>query len=207
MPGVILNASSLHVAVNGASAPTTGGATPTAPPVINFTAAGSSFGIGGFSVGTGPGGTPVVLDMATRIIAASGNVTLGLDFNADGTPEISLSAFLSFEQSFRPNGSQVIKLALSNLSFVLGDPADPIFQLSGLSGLFLITQQGVAASITVPSSALSFSSNGFSFTGSLTLQISTMSADVSETFITGYDGSGKRHHDAAHDAEGAVPCA
>ena len=56
------------------------------------------------------------------------------------TAEVTLSSFISFEQSFRPNGSSVIKLALTNLSFVLGDPADPVFSLSGLSGYFLITQ-------------------------------------------------------------------
>jgi hypothetical protein len=59
---------------------------------------------------------------------------------------------------------------------VIGDPADPVFELAGLSGLFLITQQGMAASITVPSSALSFSTGNFSFTGALTLEISTMTA-------------------------------
>ena len=188
VPGVSIAATDLQVAVNGASAPTTGAASPTAPPapVINFTAAGSSFGSSGFTVGTG-GGNTVVLDMATRTIAASGNVSLGLDFNADGTPEISLSSFVSFEQSFRGN-AQVIKIALTNLSFVLGDPADPVFELSGLSGLFLITPQGMAASITVPPSALTINGDGFSISGSLTLQISTLSTPlVNEVFVTGVD--------------------
>ena len=188
VPGVSIAATNLNVAVNGASAPTTGGASPTAPPppVIDFQAAGSSFGSSGFTVGTG-GGNTVLLDMRTRIIAASGNVSLGLDFNADGTPEISLSSFISFEQSTR-GSAQIIKVALTNLSFVLGDPADPVFELSGLSGLFLITPQGMAASITVPSSALTINGDGFSISGSLTLQISTLNTAITnEVFVTGVD--------------------
>src|SRR5207237_676744 len=59
VPGVILDTQHLDVRVNGASAPATGGATPTAPPpVVDFT----KFDGGAFAVGTG-GGNTVSLDM------------------------------------------------------------------------------------------------------------------------------------------------
>jgi hypothetical protein len=99
----------------------------------------------------------VLLTMSERKIAASGNVSLGLDFNTDGTPEISLSAFFSFELSYRPNGSQVIKIFAGNLSFALGDPADPVLEFGGFDGYFVITQQGMAARIEIPSYSLNFS--------------------------------------------------
>src|SRR5262249_12517866 len=108
VPGVGITATNLRVEVNGASVPATGGAAPVGPPppVINFKAPKSTFGAGGYTVGIGGGGT-VILDMNTRTIAASGDVAITLDFNTDGTPEITLQSRISFEQSFRPNGSSV----------------------------------------------------------------------------------------------------
>lgn len=190
VPGVTLGAGNLKVAVNGSSAPSAGGATPTGPPpVIDFVA---SFGSSGFSVGTGRTdtrcprrGTPYGQKFSARIIAASGDVTIGLDFNTDGVAEITLSSFISFEQSFRPNGSQVIKIALTDLSFVLGDPADPVFQLSGLAGYFLITQQGLAARIELPGFGTVINGAGASIAinGDLAVEIKTMDAAVDETFV------------------------
>jgi ClpP class serine protease len=185
VPGVILGAGGLQVAVNGASVPNTGGPTPTAPPpVINFSAAGSSFGSDGFTFGIG-GTNSVTLDMSSRIIAASGNVTIGLDFDTDDTADITLSSFISFEQSFRPNGSSVIKIAMTNLSFALGDPADPVFELSGLSGFFLITQQGMAASIELNDYSLLVDGDGanLEISGDIAVQINTTNTAVNETFV------------------------
>jgi hypothetical protein len=191
VPGVSLSANNLSVTINGASAPTTGGATPTGPPapVIDFKAAGSTFGTAGFRVGIG-GGDTILLDLRTRTIAASGDVTLGLDFDTDGTADVTLSSFISFQQSFRPNGSSVIKIALTNLSFVLGDPADPVFSLSGLNGLFLITPQGMAARIELPgySTTINGSSASISISGNLAVEINTTNAVVNETFVTGANG-------------------
>ncbi|MBK8118786.1 MAG: hypothetical protein IPK39_05850 [Sulfuritalea sp.] len=198
VPGVILHADNLEVAINGASAPSTGGSTQTGPPapVINFV---TSFGSTGFKVGTGKDNTgtdnpPVFLKMTGRTIAASGDVTIGLDFDTDGVEEITLSSFISFEQSFRPNGSSVIKIALTNLSFVLGDPADPIFRIGGdaanpIKGYFLITQQGMAARIDLPNYSTTISGSGasLSISGSLAIEINTTNAAVDETFVTGAD--------------------
>src|SRR2546426_6569413 len=104
VPGLILSATHLDVAINGASVAGTGGVTATAPPVVDFTA---SFGTTGLLVGS------VSIKLSSRIIAASGQaLTLGLDFNTDGITEISLSADVSFEKLTRPNGSEVIKVAL-----------------------------------------------------------------------------------------------
>jgi hypothetical protein len=70
-----------------------------------------SFGSSGFTGSARVRASPFVVlggsgthgqKFSTRIIAASGDVTLGLDFNTDGVAEISLSSFISFEQSFRP---------------------------------------------------------------------------------------------------------
>src|SRR6185295_11003031 len=127
VPGVILSATQLTVAINGSGVAATGGGTPTAPPVVNF--ATSFTATGGLHIGS------VVIQLSTRTIAASGqDLTLGLDFNTDGIPEISLSADVSFEKLTRPNGSEVIKVGLTDLAFVLGDPADPVFSLTGLAG-------------------------------------------------------------------------
>jgi hypothetical protein len=191
VPGVILTATTLSVTVNGASQTSTGGATPTGPPpaVINFSGS-------GFYVATGPAlADRLFFDMGSRIIAAAGNVSIGLDFDTDSVAEVTLSSFISFEQSFRPNGTSVIKLAMTNLSFVLGDPADPVFSLTGLSGYFLITPQGMAASIQYnqyadPAHPLHIYSGGADITlsGSLAVEINTTNAAVNETFVI--DGAG-----------------
>jgi hypothetical protein len=204
VPGVILTATTLSVTVNGASQTSTGGATPTGPPpaVINFSGS-------GFYVATGPAlADRLFFDMGSRIIAAAGNVSIGLDFDTDSVAEVTLSSFISFEQSFRPNGTSVIKLAMTNLSFVLGDPADPVFSLTGLSGYFLITPQGMAASIQYnqyadPAHPLHIYSGGADITlsGSLAVEINTTNAAVNETFVI--DGAGNDQD--ADDEQGTVP--
>ena len=66
-------------------------------------------------MGTGPNSAHdfITIDFNKRILAASGQVTLALDFDDNGQPEISLDTFISFEQTFRPNGSPIIKIALT----------------------------------------------------------------------------------------------
>src|SRR6185436_16943353 len=105
--------------------------------------------------------------------------------------EITLSSFISFEQSFRGSAS-VIKIALTNLSFSIGDPDGsagpeaPLFQLSGLSGLFFITPQGMAASIQSPNYDHTFTLSGgasIRIAGNLAVEVNTTNDEVHETFI------------------------
>ena len=93
-----------------------------------------------------------MIDSREEILAASGDVLLALDFNDDDVPEITLDTFISFERVLRPNDTQIIKVALSGLDFILGDPADPVISFNNLSG-FLVddplvpaTREGVIGS-------------------------------------------------------------
>ena len=90
--------------------------------------------------------------------------------------------------------SQVIKIALTNLSLrARRSRPTRSFELSGLTGLFLITQQGMAASITLPGSARrsASSSGGFSVRRHADARRSTpRTPPVDETFLVGFDGSG-----------------
>ena len=157
VPGVTIGASQIDIKINSASAPATGGATATAPPaVVDFKASFPSpdptdpLRPDGLKVTTGP--TPTTdfkfIDFTTRLLAASGNVTLALDFDDNGQPEISLGTFISFEQTTRPNNTKVIKIALSQMNLSLGDP--PVLSITNASGLVLITPQGMAAQFDVP---------------------------------------------------------
>jgi hypothetical protein len=206
VPGVSLSANNLSVTINGASAPTTGGATPTGPPapVIDFKAAGSTFGTAGFSVGIG-GGDSILLDLRARTIAASGDVTLGLDFDTDGTADITLSSFISFQQSFRPNGSSVIKIALTDLSFVLGDPSRPGLLAQRPQWPVPDHAAGHGGPHRLPgySTTINGSSASISISGNLAVEINTTNAVVNETFVTGRQW----RDDHAVAAEGSVPAA
>ncbi|HTD68791.1 MAG TPA: hypothetical protein VK846_19895, partial [Candidatus Limnocylindria bacterium] len=198
VPGVVLNANMLEVKINGASAPATGGGMPTGPPppVVNFET--SFAATSGLVVQTGPdpdgaGGNPapsVLLNFTTHVLAASGNVELEFDFDNDSVTEISFSTFISFEQGFRPNGTKIIKIAISDLTLILGDPADPIFELTDISGLILITPQGLAASFTVPFDInVSGGSASLAFSGEVRLEINNTNQLINEEFVVDSDGN------------------
>ncbi|KPK35956.1 MAG: hypothetical protein AMJ65_16940, partial [Phycisphaerae bacterium SG8_4] len=187
VPGLILQADLLDVEINGASGPSSSATVP----VVDFE---TSFG-GGLVVQTGPDpegpdhAPSVLIDSTRRIIAASGDVTIGLDFNDDTIPEISLSSFISFEQSFRPNGSQIIKVAMTGLSFNLGDPEDPVLELSDLSGFLVITNQGMAAKFNFPFEVDSTGSGAqLEINGDVSLEINTASQAISEEFVINSTG-------------------
>ncbi|HMJ89194.1 MAG TPA: hypothetical protein VK530_05230, partial [Candidatus Acidoferrum sp.] len=132
----------------------------------------------------------VLLDFEARVLAASGDVTLAFDFNDDGIDEISFSTFISFEQGFRPNGTKIIKIALSNLTLTFGDPTDPVFELANLSGLILITPQGLAASFNVPFDvSVSGGSASLDFSGDVQLQINNTHQVINEEFVIDSDGN------------------
>ena len=102
VPGVTIEATLLEVKINGAS-DSRAGPNALPPAVINFEA---SFNNGldppGLEVGTGPNPATdfITIDFTKRILAASGQITLALDFDDNGQPEISLQTFISFEQAF-----------------------------------------------------------------------------------------------------------
>jgi hypothetical protein len=185
VPGVRIEAT-VDIRVNQASS---GAASPTAPPAINFAA--SFPADGGLKVLTGPdpaGPTPApfkIISFTQPVLAVAGNVAIELDFNDDGTPEISLATFISFEQTVRPNGTQAIKLALTNTHLVLGDPATPIFDLTIPQGLIFITNEGMAASFTMP--ALDLDVGPLNIAGALEFQINTTTVAVNETFVVDRD--------------------
>ena len=106
------------------------------------------------------------LDFTARNLAIAGGPTLafsGTLLRATGHATIgvggvTVGADFFFEQATRPNGTKVIKLAVGDLEFSLGDPASPSFQLTGdpvapgmqeQNGLLFITPQGIAGQFTL----------------------------------------------------------
>ena len=192
-------ANNIDVNINGASQ--SGATTTIPPPVINFAA---SFPNGtdpdGLVVTTGPNPATdfVTIDFNKRVLNASGQITLALDFDDNGDPEISLETFIYFEQTFRPNGSQVIKVALVNINLSIGDPE--IFAINGASGYLVITNQGVAAEFNVPVDiALPTDTPLVEFSGTLSFAINTSTQAINEEFdLPGLDTAGIDNDNAGH---------
>ena len=86
----------------------------------------------------------------------------------------------------RQNGTRVILLAISGLSFVVGDPLDPIFELSGIHGALYLADAGFAGELTLPtfSKSIGDATTGMSFTATASIAINTTGARVQETFNT-----------------------
>ena len=61
----------------------------------------------------------------------------------------TLSGNFSFEQITKPNGTKVIKVAVTNLSLELTADGARVFKLEGVSGVLLITPQGIAGQLQV----------------------------------------------------------
>ena len=208
IPGVTISATQIEVEINGTSVPSTGGSTPTGPPppppaAVHFV---DSFPANsGLKVLTGPdpdgeGGEEApfkIIDFTAPVLRASGAVELEFDFNTDGTPDFSLAVFIFFEQAYRANGTKAIKIALSDNdldpetpNLILGDPADPIFDISIAEGLIFITNQGMAASFMLE--AVSFDIGPVSVTGQLGFQINNIPTAINEEFVVnGADSDGE----------------
>ena len=214
VPGLELAVDNLQVAVNtgtsGVTATPVAGAPP--PPAIDFTKIdvdGNGFPDGfdtdgqpgddtfGLEVPTGISSS-LILDFDTRTIAASGSVDLAIDFDGetpntdDFEPEIALSTFISFEQTTRANGTQIIKVAVSGLAFELGgDPAvdgDGIFELSGVNGLLVITDQGIGGRLTLDPPPITINDSSGDPVASfdadeLEITVSTSTTAINEEFI------------------------
>jgi hypothetical protein len=128
--------------------------------------------------------------METRLIRAQADlVSIGLDFDGDATAEITLQSQIFFEQALRPNGTQIIKIALIDMSMTLGDPSDPIFEIANLDGFFIINPQGLAAKIQWDPDGLEIVSNGVTIgiDGMLELAINTSGQAINETFLDADD--------------------
>ncbi len=181
VPGVTLSAKNLTLDVNGTSA--SGG------PVVNFAAsypASSGNSQAGLTVSTGPG-TPVLLNDATSVLSASGNVMLDVSFA--GQPALTLSANVTFEDTKDPSSnSQAIALVLSGFDVSFGG----LFNIKNASGVFLLTGSTLAGEIILPD--FSFSNSTVSFTGTITLEFNNGPNAVDTTFdfteqTTGMPGS------------------
>jgi hypothetical protein len=155
--GVTIQAESIKVSINGGSNSNPSAVTPA--PVINFLATdwtGADPPNTGLFVSTQPDDPdPVELRFTSRLLRASGDITLAFDFDGDEIDDVSLGASIFFEQAFRANGSQITKVALTNVSLVLGDPdgegGEPgIIDISGASGLIVLSDLGLAAKFSVP---------------------------------------------------------
>ncbi len=182
--GVTLSATSLNLDVNGSSGPS-------GSPVVNFAAsypASSGTTQAGLTVSTGPG-TSVLLNDTTSVLSAYGTVTLGVGFS--GQPAISLSAFVTFEDTTDGNNSQVIELSLQSLSVSFGSPAIfSINSMNGASAFFVITGSTMAGEVTVP---LKFSIPANNptvvFMGNISLEFNSGAAPVDTTFTDAASGA------------------
>ena len=166
-PGFELSATTLNIRVNGSNAAD--------KHVINLSTRTISVPTSGTTSVT-IGGTA---EWGTALLEAEGNIHVEVF-------ELSLDAHIYFRMTTRQNGTRVILLAISGLSFVVGDPLDPIFELSGIHGALYLADAGFAGELTLPT--LSFSAGnattGMNFTATASIAINTTGARVQETFNT-----------------------
>ena len=163
--GVTIGATNLLVEINSASDPTV--VAPALPPVLNFAAKPLTVGAFTFS-------------RNARFLGVHATVSLTVS-------EVSLAATMDFEQTTRPNGTKVIKIALTGVDFVLGDPLDPTFEIDNASALIFVTNLGMAAEFTVPVE-LGEATGDFYFQGNLSVGINNTNQAVNETFLVDADG-------------------
>ena len=134
----------------------------------------------------------IALDLSGQLIRASAvdpafgaqGVTLGLDLDGNGTPEVSLAADIFFEQAIRTNGSKITKIAVFDVDIALGDPE--IFGLrdnssNNPSGFLVITEEGLAAQFEFDPP--DFGVSGFMVSANLiTVAINTSPTRIIEEF-------------------------
>ena len=166
-PGFELSADTLNIRVNGSNAAD--------KHVINLSTRTISVPTSGTTSVT-IGGTA---EWGTALLEAEGNVHVEVF-------ELSLDAHVYFRMTTRQNGTRVILLAISGLSFVVGDPLDPIFELSGIHGALYLADAGFAGELTLPtfSKSIGDATTGMSFTATASIAINTTGARVQETFNT-----------------------
>ena len=127
------------------------------------------------------GGAPVSVggsaQWSNQLLHAEGDVTLSAF-------ALTLHAHISFESTTRTDNSHVIKIAISNLSFTIGDPA--IFNLSGGHGNIFVSDEGFAAELSIPIAfTVGDTTAGLSFSATVSVAISTITHPIDETFVVG----------------------
>ncbi len=162
--GLGFSATGLSVEVNSASDPTA--ATGTLPPVLNFQDKPLTVG-------------STIFNRANRFLGIHATVELTVS-------EVSIGATMDFEQTTRQNGTKVIKIALTNVDFAIGDPDDPTIEILDAEGLIFVTNLGMAAEFTVPVE-FGDADEGFYFDGDLVVGINNTDQPVNEVFIVDQD--------------------
>ena len=189
--GVVLQVQTLSIEINDAKDRNPANTLP--PPVIDFLQSFPASGTDppGLLVPTGTTSS-VRLDFASRLLRAQAAVSLQFS-------EVTLGATIFFEQTTRALGGKLIKIALQNLSFQLGDPA--LVSLTGASGLIVINNDGMGAEFEVPVSfSIPAGSPQFSFSGTLSLGINTSLLPIREEF----DLPGVATDGRDNDADGQI---
>ncbi|PYQ02014.1 MAG: hypothetical protein DMF83_24450, partial [Acidobacteria bacterium] len=122
------------------------------------------------------GGQTLTLKPGVKVSGT--NVTLGILGQ-------QLTGSVTFEQDTAGN----IGLAIKDASLRLGDGTRTFVTVAVSQGAVLITNQGIAASVTAGITLSADLSRDFQFSGTVTLALNTTTAPVSRTFTVGDAGS------------------
>ena len=94
----------------------------------------------------------------------------------------SVSGNFAFESAAGSGNSQIVRVAVSNVSVSLGDGSQSLVTLSGGSGLLIFNSSGVAGQL---SGNVTVSIPGVTLVGSLVLQLNTTGAPITESMTFG----------------------
>ena len=174
--GVTAVVTNLTVEINSSSDKN---APSTPPPVLNFQQTPMTVG-------------SRTINFGTRLLRVHAEIDLTIS-------SVLLEATIDFEQTTRVNNTKVIKIALTQVAFKIGDPADPTINISGAQGLIFITNLGMAAEFKVPVT-LGSQGGDFFFQGDLKVGINNTNQAVNEEFRV--DGIGSDGVD--NDGDGQI---
>ncbi|MCX5669737.1 MAG: hypothetical protein NTU94_00230, partial [Planctomycetota bacterium] len=121
----------------------------------------------------GGGNTESLVLAAGQYVRVAGT---GVTLNVLGQ---QISGNFVLEKGTTAGGQQVVKVAVAGASLKLGDPASPFVQVLGATGGFIISSQGVSASLTVNSIAVNLP-GVTAGAGITTVEFSTVAAPVKD---------------------------
>src|SRR6185295_5099429 len=75
-------------------------------------------------------------------------------------------------------GQPVVLIEANDVGLTLGDPATPFVSFTGASGQMVLSQQGLATSISVPNATLNVPGTNLSGTFAVNVQINTTTSAV-----------------------------
>ncbi|NOS68309.1 MAG: calcium-binding protein, partial [Verrucomicrobia bacterium] len=107
---------------------------------------------------------------------------LSLTVDAGGTVQTLTGNFVFDQITTTTGGETVTRITASNVALALGDGANDLVRVTGGSGFFLITSDGIAGTFT---GAAQFNVPGVSLGGTFTVNFKTYDAIVNETFDGG----------------------